>query len=1228
MTSQPLVASVCVDYLSHPLSTEHLLVCYQQITRQVAHAPQSAKDAAKSFQHQSQTLLQLLGQNQILEDPKAKERPAPVGCQSQLRRMQNALWRRSSQSSLAKDVGLVRPESLNWQKECDVLWLYGPLYEVDIVQLEQPHPQPKWQQEEQGSYHRQHGRVQLAAATAVIDSPPESPRIEISDALETPSEAPTFVEEDATAISTPSAIPPSSSLSISSSPSSASSAEEPSMTDTTSYSTSSTTPTTAISHADSLPSTESSLAPNPDTESASAAAKNTLIRSTTAVSPTDSTTLIRPHKSALKRQRTMMQLFEELRAFTHSPEYLALSNFLAVAHAATPSTLACATALDGTRSEPISPISNDANSPFVLPIFSTPTKYHFRSHDRRRASFPKSASHPSRLNVNVNVNLNASTHGGFVSSKQLRFSLEVQELVFLPTSPPFRISRAKPTRAHSDPAVQTTAHSSFIAPTHHSAWPPNPSLLQQQQNHHSSHQGRGLISTATASIPSYMDTTTTRIKIQATDPPYSKTAASKRYMEQEEDDGALDCHLIDDFDDEYLFASCRDDDDEDVRYDDDDVIHGIGSAGSRFRLASKGTIVARRANEVDPHRAGPVTFNVVGLRDDPADEFGVVIDGKVTKLQTTKEIYPLWSANIAGIDGPLEYQYVHLSKDGKATKEQGPRKLPAGAAYTPNDFFDRLDTISELPPLPQVFDNKLHQNSAFFREGYIGSLFIEGDQKAWKYINKGGVDWDPKPMKIQVQYIGANENVKINNATLQLSGGGTRAYSKLPYKLKFPKTNSLLDLSSLKLRSAERDATMMREKLFVDILNSLGVPTQQASYVRLYFNKEPVGLYIGMEEIKKHWIKKVLHPDNSETSKLGSLWKMDSCCGSAASLEWLGPTTKSYPVSHYKNFAPGQNPEDNIMKDLIQLMSDLKNYDPKKVKDPIAYWEQRIDLDVFLRAMAMEHLAGSWDGYWRAASNYQMYNDPITGKWLWIPIDFDDTFGTYYGGEVESYRNMPKKSKKGFETPLVYKLIIETPEINVRFEKILKDIVQYVFKPQALMPRIDAYKKMIYHEVEWDRSLPRVSNGRTEKFSIKDLSDGIVGGTKSTWTIKSWIEARTKQIERDMKFKVLSGTPSKVAPHVMTQLQSAFGIVPKQATSPAPESKEAPPAPASVDDNSEGGNSEGDDSEDYNFVTTGSSMTGSTSPTLQVGSNMNSAETLKGKWIALSAVAAVVALAL
>lgn len=156
-----------------------------------------------------------------------------------------------------------------------------------------------------------------------------------------------------------------------------------------------------------------------------------------------------------------------------------------------------------------------------------------------------------------------------------------------------------------------------------------------------------------------------------------------------------------------------------------------------------------------PFHLPTVTFNVVGLREDAGDSFGVMVNGKLTKLTTTKDTYPLWSANVAGVDAPLSYKYVQLEKSGKVGKqEKEERKLPQGAVHTPNEFFDRSHTLHNLPPLPQVYDNKLEQNSPFFREGFIGNIFVEGDPAKIKYLNKGGSDFHPDPIKVQVQYIG------------------------------------------------------------------------------------------------------------------------------------------------------------------------------------------------------------------------------------------------------------------------------------------------------------------------------------------------------------------------------------------------------------------------------------------------------------------------------------------
>ncbi|KAK3847732.1 MAG: coth protein-domain-containing protein [Linnemannia gamsii] len=604
-----------------------------------------------------------------------------------------------------------------------------------------------------------------------------------------------------------------------------------------------------------------------------------------------------------------------------------------------------------------------------------------------------------------------------------------------------------------------------------------------------------------------------------------------------------------------------------------------------------------------------VTFNVVGLREDAGDSFGVMVNGKLTKLTTNTDIYPLWSANVAGVNAPLTYKYVQLEKNGKIGKqEEAERKLPEGAVHTPNEFFDRSHTLHDLPPLPQVYDNKLEQNSPFFREGYIGNIFVEGDPAKIKYLNKGGADFHPNPIKVKVQYIGANENIKISNVTFNLSGASAREYAKLAYKLKFPKKNRLLDLATLKLRSGETDATMMREKLYIDILNSLGVPTQQSAYVRLFLNNQPIGLYVAMEEMKKHWIKKVLHPDVKKT-KAGPLWKMNSCCGHEGNLEWLGPTTKSYVLGDiYKNILPGKNPKDDLMADLIVFMKDLKDYDPKKVKDPIAYWEQRLDLDGFLKSMAMEHLAGAWDAYWKSGSNYQIYKDPLTNKWIWLPIDFDDTFGTSYDGKIDSYRAVPKKNALGFESPLAQRLIIETPQINARFEQILKDTVNTAFKPEAMAPRIEGYKKMIQEDVAWDRVQPRVSKGKSEKFTIEDLHKGLRDGTKDNWGLMNWIEKRTTEVEKSLKFKVQTGTDSKVAIHKMTTLNNPFGVVvAKQATSI---SQAAVPVA--------GGDTPMDAASDPRKNGASSS---SPSAATQQKDKKSSAESLKSQWSVLGAVA-------
>ncbi|CAG8488966.1 1537_t:CDS:2 [Paraglomus brasilianum] len=95
-------AIASVDYLGHTYAwDENDLICtHKEITRQLA-------DVQKKIR--AETMKQP-------EKKDVKEKPLRIG---------NAV------GAVALGNELVEPKSLNWQKECDVLWLFGPVYQSE-----------------------------------------------------------------------------------------------------------------------------------------------------------------------------------------------------------------------------------------------------------------------------------------------------------------------------------------------------------------------------------------------------------------------------------------------------------------------------------------------------------------------------------------------------------------------------------------------------------------------------------------------------------------------------------------------------------------------------------------------------------------------------------------------------------------------------------------------------------------------------------------------------------------------------------------------------------------------------------------------------------------------------------------------------------------------------------------------------------------------------------------
>ncbi|KAG9063458.1 hypothetical protein KI688_004342 [Linnemannia hyalina] len=151
--------------------------------------------------------------------------------------------------------------------------------------------------------------------------------------------------------------------------------------------------------------------------------------------------------------------------------------------------------------------------------------------------------------------------------------------------------------------------------------------------------------------------------------------------------------------------------------------------------------------------------------------------------------------------------------------------------------------------------------------------------------------------KIPYTYMARYPSKTKTNITFKTAGKSSKEHQKRSFKFKFHNDYSQTFYhSNIKLRSMVMDPAMMREKVYIDMLNSAGIPSK----------------------IKKSFLKQSVRQGDGKT-ELGSLVQMN-----AWNENKLRPNTKISYVSEHL----GKNPNEDPLKDLIELMKFLQDFDP------------------------------------------------------------------------------------------------------------------------------------------------------------------------------------------------------------------------------------------------------------------------------------------------------------
>jgi len=517
-----------------------------------------------------------------------------------------------------------------------------------------------------------------------------------------------------------------------------------------------------------------------------------------------------------------------------------------------------------------------------------------------------------------------------------------------------------------------------------------------------------------------------------------------------------------------------------------------------------------------------VTFKVIAVDGTPS----VVINNK--KYSMTLLEYPVYQATV-NVNTPVNYHYA-LKTDSKTEEESFTRK--ATTSETLNEFYGRSITVKKHPLLPKIYEApSTVKQSKLYDDTHVSTLIINASASDIKKLHNNPAKEGLK-VKVEVIYVNPYTIKKFSNAKLAISGQSTVHAKKLSYKISGLKTDESKELygrASIKLRAEHMDPSFLRDKIYGDILNTLGVPTIQNKFTRLYINKQPIGLFDMTDDIdSKHFLKNVFNGGEKFTVD-NAVFKADyypdgGCWGD---LGYYGKSSRMYDIYYYKGDKEDYDNEDMVNDILVPFLSDVNKY-PSTGK-------LNFDIKSFLKQMAVEYAAGGMDNYWLRPGNYYIFKDMKKNQWSFIDCDFHYSLGLSGNNNADklltyTIKNYPKYNTKITTSRPLLDNIRKIKSNETYFMNVFKNLVKYSFNINALGPRIDSLASLIREDVYWDLKLPRVSglknasdNGYTSKhFEAQVKNTSISSSTHELFPLKYWIIKRSQMIASQLGVSVPS----------------------------------------------------------------------------------------------------------
>jgi len=252
-------------------------------------------------------------------------------------------------------------------------------------------------------------------------------------------------------------------------------------------------------------------------------------------------------------------------------------------------------------------------------------------------------------------------------------------------------------------------------------------------------------------------------------------------------------------------------------------------------------------------------------------------------------------------------------------------------------------------------------------------------------------------------------------------------------------------LHAMSLQSGALDASKVREVLAFALFREAGVPAPRTALAEVTLTvpgqhpKAYLGLYTLVEPVDRAFLK-----DRFQTDK-GLLLRPQGLRG----LDFLGDDWNKYRGP----YRPLAEPTPDEARRLIEFVRLVQQGDDEQFRKEIASY---LDVDKFLRFMAVQALIANADGFFTLAYNYALFLEPKTNRFVFIPGDQELAFANFLMmGTADQLMDMSLDRPYGGQNRLADRLLA-IPDIREAHRKVVEELATTVFRKERLLADVEA----------------------------------------------------------------------------------------------------------------------------------------------------------------------------